>query len=393
MRENHRVAKTNPFFQNLTREYIFPQIEEKLAAFRAKHPQNQLINLGVGDVALPLAPSLASAIQQATEEMTRPEGRHGYGPSEGYPFLREAVCTHEYARYGLTPQEIFISDGTNSDAANIQELFDSSITVGIPDPAYPAYLDANVMAGKKILFIPCTQEKGFCPEPPKEKVDLVYLCSPSNPTGVALGKRDLKIWIDWARRNSAILALDNVYNCFATSSDIPPSIYAIEGAKEVAIEMRSFSKMAGFTGLRCAYMVIPKELHTPLHPLWVRRVNSKSNGVAYPIQKGALAYYSPEGQRETRAQIAIYQVAAKILREGLKKLGFSIYGGENAPYIWWETPAPHSSWQFFDLLLERCQLLAIPGSGFGKQGEGYIRLSCFTEPSVAEEALKRIRSF
>jgi LL-diaminopimelate aminotransferase len=303
------------------------------------------------------------------------------------------ICNREYQQYGLSPQEIFISDGTNSDATNIQELFDPSTVVAVPDPAYPAYLDANVMAGKKVILLPCLEEEGFCPRPPQGTADLIYLCSPSNPTGTALKTQDLKTWIDWARHSRAILLIDNVYNCFATSSDIPNSIYALEGAKEVAIEMRSFSKMAGFTGLRCSYMVIPLTLHLPLHSLWVRRVNAKSNGVAYPIQKGALAYYSQDGQRETRAQIATYQSSAKILREGLQKLGHTIYGGEDAPYIWWQTPSSQTSWQFFDQLIEHSQLLAIPGSGFGKQGEGYMRLSCFIKPSIAEEVIQRLRNF
>jgi LL-diaminopimelate aminotransferase len=382
----------NPFFSQLTRSYIFSQIEEKLLAFRATHPQVQLINLSVGDIALPLAPSLARAIQEATEEMTTPEGIRGYGPSEGYRFLREAICTHEYQKFSLSAEEIFISDGTNSDAVHLPELFDPSITIGVPDPAYPAYRDASILAGKKVLSLPCVEKEGFCPLLPKEPVSLVYLCSPNNPTGIALSKEQLKRWIDWAHTTKAIIALDNVYNCFAISSSIPASIYEIPGAHEVAIEMRSFSKMAGFTGLRCAYMVIPKTLHLPLHALWIRRVNAKSNGVAYPIQKGAFAFYTPQGRRETRAQIAVYQKSAEILREGLKRHGYLFYGGQDAPYIWIKTPGNLNSWEFFDQLLDRCHILAIPGSGFGPGGEGYIRLSCFTRPEVAEEAVGRLEN-
>lgn len=385
------MAKINPYYKNLTREYIFPIIDEKLATLKKSVPQNEIINLGIGDIALPLAPSLARAIKNGVEEMTTAQGQHGYGPSEGYAFLRETICQQEYARYGLTPQEIFISDGTNSDATNLPEIFDPSSVVAIPDPSYPAYLDASVMAGKRIVLLPCLEENRFSPKPPAERVDLVYLCTPSNPTGQALNRQELTEWVDWAKKNQAMLLIDNVYNCFITSKEVPASVYEIPGAQEVAIEMRSFSKCAGFTGLRCAYAVVPKAL-PGVHALWVRRVNAKSNGVAYPIQRGAEAYYSLEGTKETRAQIATYQKASSILRIGLQKLGHTIYGGIDAPYIWWKTPNKLPSWDFFDQLIQRCHLIAIPGRGFGKPGEGYMRLSCFTTPEKAAEALYRIEN-
>lgn len=386
------MANTNPFFTRINKEYLFPQIEKKISEFFLQFPHAELIHLGVGDVALPLAPHLANAIIQATEEMTRPDGIRGYGPAEGYAFLREAICAHDYEQFSFSPEEIFISDGTNSDAVHIQELFAQDSIVAIPNPSYPAYLDSNLLAGKKITFLPCLEEEGFLPRPPKSRVDLIYLCSPSNPTGVALKEEDMRQWIIWAKKSKAILLLDNVYNCFITTPDVPPSIYTIEGAKEVAIEMRSFSKMAGFTGLRCAYMVIPTTLHLPLHSLWKRRLVCKSNGVCYPIQKGALAFYSPEGQQQTRQQIALYQTSAQILREGLLSLGYSVVGGIDAPYIWLKTPSSQTSWGFFHILLHRCHLLAMPGCGFGSHGEGYIRFSCFVQPKVAQEAIRRLQA-
>ncbi len=386
------MATINPFFERLSKNYLFSQIEEKIHAFSLQFPHAELIHLGVGDVALPLAPHLANAIAMATEEMTKPEGIRGYGPAEGYAFLREAICTHEYESFAFSPEEIFISDGTNSDAVNIQELFSQESIVAIPDPSYPAYLDSNLLAGKKILRLPCFEEEGFLPTPPKTKADLIYLCSPSNPTGVALKEHHMHQWVQWAKEAKAILLLDNVYNCFATSADIPSSIYAIEGAKEVAIEMRSFSKMAGFTSLRCAYMIIPKTLHLPLHSLWMRRLVCKSNGISYPIQKGALAFYTPEGQNQTRQQIALYQTSAQILREGLLSLGYSLVGGIDAPYIWVKIPPSQTSWEFFQILLHRCHLLAMPGCGFGSQGEGFMRFSCFIQPAIAQEAICRLQA-
>lgn len=393
------MATLNSHFQDLRSEYIFPVIEEKLAQVKQRYPQHKILNLGIGDVSLPLAPSIISGICEAIQEMGRETSMRGYGPSVGYPFLREAIVQHEYAHLGIQPDEIFISDGINSDAVNILDLFSSRNTIAICNPTYPAYLDASLIAGRKnqLVFLPLMEEQNFVPLPPKTSTNLVYLCSPNNPTGLAMNTAELKRWVDWARENKAILFYDNAYVAFITSPDVPKSIFEIEGAKEVAIEFRSFSKTAGFTGLRCAYTVLPKKLtallnekNVPLHPLWLRRQNSKFNGVAYPIQKGALAVYTPEGQRETKAQIQLYQRAGKLLKEGLQKLGYCCFGGTDAPYIWWKVPHGFTSWKFFDLLLNECRLISIPGLGFGTNGEGYIRLSCFTTPETAQEAIKRI---
>lgn len=390
----------NPSFEDLRTEYIFPIIEQKLEAVKAEYPHSKIINLGIGDVALPLAPKIISAICDAVQEMGKQESMRGYGPSTGYSFLKEAIVRNEYANLGIQPDEIFISDGINSDAVNIQDLFSSENTIAICNPTYPAYLDASLMNGrkKKVIFLPLKEENNFSPVPPNERADLVYLCSPNNPIGLAMTKKELKSWVDWAQKNGSILVYDNAYVSFITSPDVPKSIFEIDGAKEVAIEMRSFSKTAGFTGLRCGYTVLPKSVKAhlngkkvPLHPLWMRRQNSKSNGVAYPIQKGALAVYSPEGKQETEKQISAYISAGKILKNGLQKLGYHCFGGVDAPYIWWKVPNGHTSWQFFDVLLKKCQLIAIPGVGFGSEGEGYIRLSCFTTTEIAQEAISRIR--
>ena len=380
--------KTNPHYQELKREYIFPIIERKLDELKAKTLPRPVINLGIGDVALPLAPSIISAVCSAMEEMGR--STKGYAPAEGYLFLREAIAQSEFAHVGLSPEEIFISDGANSDAANIQELFSLSCSVAITDPTYPVYRDTNVMAGRgdRILSLPCTKENGFIPQPPDEHCDLVYLCSPNNPTGVAMNRTDLKRWVDWAKKTGAVLLYDNAYEAFITSPDVPKTIFEIEGAKEVAVEFRSFSKSAGFTGLRCAYTVLPKG---PLHAMWTRRQSTKFNGVAYPVQRAAEAVYSPQGRKETQAQVASYMAQARTLREGLQAMGYECAGGVDAPYIWWKTPNGLTSWEFFDRLLTRCHLISIPGTGFGSHGEGYVRLSTFTTEEHAQEALRRIK--
>ncbi|MBI2742845.1 MAG: LL-diaminopimelate aminotransferase [Chlamydiales bacterium] len=393
------MPKINPHFFSIKREYIFPVIERKLAELKERHPGVQVLNMGVGDVSLPLAPSITHAICEALQEMSRPESIRGYGPGEGYLSLRKAIVDHEYAHLGITPDEIFISDGINSDIVNILDLFKVTRGVGICDPTYPVYLDASVIAGlgKKVVMLPCTEKNKFAPQLPDKPCDLIFLCSPSNPTGVALTRKELKRWVDYAKREKAIILYDNAYVAFITSPDVPKSIYEIEGAKEVAIEFRSFSKTAGFTGLRCAYTVLPKSVcglkgkkEGSLHPLWMKRQNTKFNGVAYPIQKGAEAVYSEIGQKETRQQISSYLAQAKLLSEGLRKLGYTCYGGADSPYIWWKTPNGAGSWDFFNVLLEKCHLVSIPGRGFGPSGEGYIRLSAFTTKERATEALKRI---
>jgi LL-diaminopimelate aminotransferase len=383
------MVRLNSQFKNLKREYIFPIIEKKLGEMREKHPEASIINLGVGDVALPLVPSVAKAICQATEEMTSVV--RGYGPSEGYLFLREKICQESYGKLGITPDEVFISEGTNCDSTNILELFSPRSKIGIPDPTYPAYLDAAILSGRlpHIILMPCIEANHYCPLPPAEHLDIVYLCSPNNPTGIAMTFEQMKVWVDYAHRENALLLIDNAYEAFVTSPSVPRSIYEIEGAKEVAIEFRSFSKSAGFTGLRCAYTVVPKTLQKgKINHLWNKRQSIKFNGVSYPIQRGAEASLSTQGILETKEQIQHYLNQGKILITGLKKLGFSCFGGYDAPYIWWKIPEGKTSWEYFDEILHKCQLITIPGRGFGHYGEGYIRLSTFT--TKADRAIEKL---
>lgn len=387
------MGKLNNHYKKLKREYIFPIIEKKLAELKEKHPGVKVLNLGVGDVCLPLAPTIAQAICNAVSEMTTPEGMRGYGPSEGYLFLREAIAKNLFSHVGIRADEIFISDGANTDTSNIQELFSMRCIIGITDPTYPVYLDTNIMAGRasKILLLPCTEKTGFCAEPPSFHCDIIYLCSPNNPSGVAMNRQQMQAWVDYAKKENALLLLDNAYDAFITSPDVPKTIFEIEGAKDVAVEFRSFSKSAGFTGLRCAYSIVPKQvLKGQFHPLWLKRQTTKSNGIAYPIQRGAEAYFSPQGQKEAKAQVASYLEAARILREGLEQKGFTWFGGVDSPYIWWKTPNDISSWQFFNQLLEKCHLVSIPGKGFGDNGEGYVRLSAFNTPENAQLAASRL---
>lgn len=385
------MVQLNTHFKKLKREYVFPIIERKLAEVREKHPDRSIVNLGVADVALPLVPTVAQAICQATQEMTALA--RGYGPSEGYLFLREAISQKCYGKLGISPEEIFISEGTNGDSTNILELFGPKCKIGIADPTYPAYLDAAIISGRlsKVTLLPCTAETDFSPAPPQEHLDLIYLCSPSNPTGVAMNRTQLKSWVDYALREKAILLLDNAYEAFVTSPDVPRSIYEIERAKEVAIEFRSFSKSAGFTGLRCAYAVVPKAIEKgALNTMWLKRQSIKFNGVSYPIQRGAEASLSSQGLQETKAQVQQYLEQGNVLYKGLQKLGFSCVGGRDAPFIWWKVPSGKTSWQFFDEILEKCHLISIPGRGFGHHGEGYIRLATFTTPEQANLALDRL---
>lgn len=392
------MVKGNSHFNQLKREYVFPIIEKKLAEIKASYPHAEVINLGIGDVTLPLAPSISKAIQEAALQMSEPGQMYGYGPSQGYLFLRQAIISGHYPFF--SPEEIFISDGINTDIVNILDLFHSSCVVAIPDPSYPAYLDSNLIAGRKnkVLWMPCNEETGFVPKAPTQKADLIYLCSPHNPTGTAMTKAELQSFVDYAKEHDALLLYDNAYEAFVTSPNVPKSIYEVPGAEEVAIEFRSFSKSAGFTGLRCSYLVLPKKVtalfgktRLSLYSLWLKRQSIKFNGVSYPIQKGAEACFSVEGKLEIHNQITYYQNQAKTLKEGLKALGHTCFGGTDAPYIWWKTPQSLSSWEFFDILLETCHLISVPGTGFGPQGEGFIRLSAFTSPEVAQKALQKIQ--
>lgn len=392
------MVAINSCFQRLKRTYIFSLIEEKIDILHEKISPDQLINLSIGDIALPLIPAAAQAMSQAVLEMGTSSGLKGYGPSNGYLFLREAIANTYFAALQITPDEIFISDGINTDITNILDLFSLSCSVGIPDPTYPAYLDAAILSGRtKIMTLPCLETNQFHPYPPSEACDLIYLCSPNNPTGVAMNRDLLTTWVNYALKHKAVIFFDHAYEAFINSADVPHSIFEIPGAKECAIEFRSFSKSAGFTGLRCSYTILSKALKAryedkeiSLHTLWNRRQAAKSNGVAYPIQKGALATLLPQGQDEIKAQINSYLTQAKVLKQGLIRLGLNCYGGIDSPYIWVKTPKDKTSWEFFDELLIKCHLISIPGVGFGKHGEGFVRFSAFTTPDKIDLALKRI---
>jgi LL-diaminopimelate aminotransferase len=398
------MAKINHHYQKLSGEYLFPEIEKRVEAFKKKSPNAKILNMGVGDVTEPLFKPVVDALQAASLEMG--SSVRGYGPSEGYLFLRKAIAEKEYT--DISPEEIFISDGANTDLANLQEIFSQENRVAVQDPAYPVYVDVNVMAGRTrpflktggyggIAYLPCTEENGFQPKPPKAANDLIYLCSPNNPTGVAMSKEELTAWVRYAQEHKAILFFDGAYEAFITSN-APRSIYEIEGAKEVAIEVRTFSKAAGFTGLRCSYTVVPKALKVwdtgqwhSVHALWNRRVQTKSNGVSYPVQKAAEALYLPAGQKAMQEAVQAVGKRAKMLKEGLQKLGYTVYGGVDSPYVWCKCPPKISSWEFFDFLLEQAQVVCLPGSGFGKAGEGFVRLSGFAPQTVLEEGLKRFQ--
>lgn len=404
------MARLNDHYLKLAAGYLFPEISRRVSAFIDANPKADVIKLGIGDVVLPLSPSVRQAMHDAIDEMATAEGFRGYGPSEGYDFLREAISEHDFASRGvrIDPSEIYASDGSKCDSANIQEIFAADATLAVTDPVYPVYVDTNVMAGRTggadeggryagIEYLPCTEENSFLPALPDRPVDLVYLCSPNNPTGVVTPREELQKWVDWARANEAIILFDAAYERFITE-DLPHSIFEIDGARECAIEFRSFSKTAGFTGIRCAYVVIPEELQgkgpdgesVQVAKLWNRRTNTKFNGISYPVQRGAEAIYSEEGRKEVQANIDYYMANAGLILEGLSKAGLTTFGGINAPYVWLKTPKGLDSWQFFDELLEKANVVGTPGSGFGAHGEGYFRLSAFGIREKVEEAIERI---
>jgi len=406
------MAKVNENFLKLQAGYLFPEISRRRRAFEAANPGSRIISMGIGDVTQPLAPAVVEAMKTAAEEMGRAETFRGYDDGGvGYEFLREAIRRNDYEARGVKVDldEIFLSDGAKCDTANIQELFGLDNVVAVADPVYPVYVDTNVMAGrtgaalqagtyKGIVYMPCTDENGFVPEPPRQKVDLVYLCFPNNPTGAVATKQQLGGWVAYARQNKAIILFDAAYEAFISDPEIPHSIYEIEGAREVAIEFRSFSKTAGFTGVRCGFTVVPKALlayttdgqAVELNRLWRRRHCTKFNGVSYITQRGAEAVYSDRGKVQVRKTIEVYMANAKLIRETLHKLGFTVYGGVNAPYIWLKTPGGMGSWEFFDLLLNKAHVVGTPGVGFGAAGEGYFRLTAFGKPDSVKEALDRI---
>ena len=405
------MARINEHYQKLQAGYLFPEISRRVSRFGESHPDAQLIRLGIGDVTLPLAPVLVEALREAAASMGTDEGFHGYGPENGYDFLLEAIREQDYRARGvdIATDEIFVSDGSKQDSGNIQEIFGVDCRVAVTDPVYPVYVDTNVMAGRTgpagedgryqgLLYLPATEENGFLPDPPSEPADLAYLCSPNNPTGVVATRASLERWVAWARSCDAVLVYDAAYDAFIRDDSLPRSIYEIDGARECAIEMRSFSKRAGFTGVRCAYTAIPRELcgttaageRVPLRDLWSRRHSTKFNSVPWVIQRTAAAALSPEGQKQTGEQIAYYMANADALRSGLSAAGFTCFGGQHAPYVWVRTREGRSSWDTFDELLEHAHVVCTPGSGFGAAGEGYFRISAFNSRERVEEAIERI---
>lgn len=406
------MALINENYTKLPGSYLFSDIAKKVADFKTANPEANIIRLGIGDVTKPLVPAVVEALHRAVDEMSDASTFRGYGPEQGYDFLVNTIIENDYEAHGLniSADEIFVSDGSKSDTGNIGDILGLDNIVAITDPVYPVYVDTNVMAGRagelqadgkwsKIVYLPCTEENDFVPELPKEKVDIVYLCYPNNPTGTTLTKDQLKVWVDYALKNKVLILFDGAYEAFITENDVPHSIYEIEGAREVAIEFRSFSKTAGFTGTRCAYTVVPKELMgytksgeaVSLNKLWNRRHTTKFNGVPYIIQRAAEACYSAEGKKQVKTVIDYYLNNAKIIREGLTTQGIKVYGGINSPYIWVKTPKGMTSWQFFDYLLSRLNIVGTPGVGFGPSGEGYLRLTAFGTLENTKEAVSRLK--
>lgn len=396
------MINVNENFFKLKDSYLFVTIARKVSEFQAANPDKKVIKLGIGDVTRPLPPSITSAMKKAVDEMGSAETFRGYGPEIGYDFLREKVANFDYVKRGipLTKDEVFISDGIAPDIGNFGDLLDLNNTVAIADPVYPEYLDVSIMSGREnIVYIPFTAENNFNPDPPKEKVDMIYLCMPNNPTGTALKRNELKKWVDYAIENKALILFDAAYERFVQDDDVPHSIYEIEGAKKVAIEFKSFSKTAGFTGIRCAYTVVPNEAvaytkegkEVRLNPLWNRRQSTKFNGVSYITQRGAEAVYTEEGQEEIKKNIEYYTNNVKIIKGGLQEAGFTVFGGECSPYVWLKVPSGMTSWEFFDLLLEKANVVGTPGVGFGPSGEGYFRLTGFGTEENTKEAVERIK--
>lgn len=404
------MTTINQNYLKLQGSYLFSTVAKRVAAFKESYPGKKVISLGIGDVSKPLVPAVIAAMHKAVDEMGEAGSFRGYGPEQGYAFLREAILKGDYLSRGinLSADEIFVSDGAKSDVANFQELFSPESKVALQNPVYPVYLDTNVMAGRTgafengryggIVYLPCVEENNFAPELPKEHADIVYLCSPNNPTGSALTRAELKKWVDWALEHHSVILFDSAYEAFISDENVPHSIYEIPGAEKVAVEFRSFSKTAGFTGTRCAYTVVPKALEisdgrggkASLNALWLRRQTTKFNGVPYIVQRGAEAVYSPEGFKQTREVIAGYKENAQVILNALKNAGITAYGGDNAPYIWLKTPAGLDSWSFFDKLLTEACVVGTPGVGFGSCGEGYFRLTAFNTPELTREASVRV---
>ena len=403
------MATINKNYLRLQGSYLFSRIGEKVRNFQSENPDKKVIRLGIGDVTRPIAPAIITALHSAVDEMGQESSFKGYAPDLGYEFLRNAIAENDFKARGcdISPDEIFVSDGAKGDCSNIQEIFGADNKIAVCDPVYPVYVDSNVMAGrtgeydditegyKDVIYMPCTRENGFAPDLPSQVPDLIYLCFPNNPTGAVITKERLQEWVDYARKNGSIILYDAAYESFITEEGIPHSIYECEGAKECAIEFRSFSKTAGFTGLRLGFTVIPKELTAggeKLWPLWARRHGTKYNGAPYIIQRAGEACYLPEGRAQIKEQVAYYLENAKYIYDGLKSAGYEVYGGVNAPYIWLRTPDNMTSWEFFDQLLEKVNVVGTPGSGFGPHGEHYFRLTAFGSRENTIEAIERIRN-
>ena len=408
------MFRVNDHFLRLPGSYLFAEIARRIKVYQQAHPEmDDLIRLGIGDVTQPLVPAVTDAIHKATDEMGTLAGFRGYGPDFGYDFLVNAIREKDYAARGidLAFDEVFISDGSKCDVGNIQELFSDDAVIAVTDPVYPVYVDSNAMAGRagryvdgrwdRLVYLPCNSENGFVPPVPDRPVDVIYLCYPNNPTGTVLTRDQLKVFVDWAREHGALIIYDAAYKAFVTTPDIPLSIYEIEGARECAIECCSFSKTAGFTGTRCAYTIVPHEVKgldaegkpAELNAMWKRRMSTKFNGVSYPIQRGAAAIYTDEGQAQIKEVIAYYLENARVIREGLTAAGFTVFGGKDSPYIWLKVPAGMDSWTFFDRLLDECHVVGTPGAGFGPSGEGYFRLTAFNTLEKTKEAMERIAAW
>ncbi len=408
------MALVNIHYLNLQNNYLFADIAKKVNVFKVTHPKADVISLGIGDVTQPLCPAVIDAMHRAVDEMATAEKFHGYGPEQGYRFLREAIVRNDFQPRGihLSPDEIFINDGAKSDTGNMQEVLHWDNFIGVTDPIYPVYIDSNVMIGRcgtfedgkwtNVTYMPCTAENGFVPKIPEDKhMDVIYLCYPNNPTGTVISRQELRKWVNFALKNDALIFYDAAYQAYIQDPDIPHSIYEIRGARKCAVEFRSYSKTAGFTGVRCGYTVVPKEVtvatfegeRIPLHQLWLRRQSTKFNGASYISQRAAEAIYTPEGKEQVQQTIDYYMQNARHMLTVLRSLGFECYGGENAPYIWMRTPSGTSSWQFFEELLYGAHVVCTPGVGFGPSGEGYVRFTAFGSHEQTEEALRRIENW
>ncbi len=401
------MVKVNENFLKLPGSYLFSEVARRIRVYSEAHPEAKIVKLSIGDVTRPLVPAVIQAMHDAVDEMGTVEGFRGYGPEQGYEFLRQAIAQGDYAVRGVDihPGEIFVSDGAKSDCGNIGDIFGVDNVVAVCDPVYPVYVDTNAMAGRageyqealgrwnRLIYMPCVESNGFAPEPPKEIPDIIYICSPNNPTGAVMDKDQLKVWVDYANAHGSVILYDSAYECFITSEGVPHTIFEIEGARTCAIEFRSFSKTAGFTGNRCAYTVVPMELErggVKLNGLWNRRQCTKFNGVPYVVQRGAAAVYSPEGRAQIMANIDYYRANAQVIREGLTAAGMTCFGGVDAPYIWLKTPNGVGSWDFFDQVLDRANVATTPGAGFGPSGEGYVRLTAFGGAEDTKIAVERV---